>query len=127
MEERFPVQEGDALRPCRMEDIVVLMRSPAGRAFELGRALEEQGIPCSADTTGDFFATMEVAVIYNLLQIVDNPRQDVPLISVLRSPLAGFTPDPAGPGPRRHSPGGFLRCPLRRRGRGLRLPSWRSL
>lgn len=93
LEERFPVQEGDALRPCRMEDIVVLMRSPAGRAFELGRALEEQGIPCSADTTGDFFATMEVAVIYNLLQIVDNPRQDVPLISVLRSPLAGFTPD----------------------------------
>ena len=93
LDEGFPVQEGEGFRPCRMEDIVVLMRSPAGRAFELSRALEEQGIPCSADTTGDFFATMEVAVVYNLLQVIDNPRQDVPLISVLRSPLVGFTPD----------------------------------
>ena len=28
-----------------------------------------------------------------LLELVDNPRQDVPLISVLRSPMFGFTPD----------------------------------
>lgn len=31
--------------------------------------------------------------MYSLLQIIDNPRQDVPLIAVLRSPLYGFTPD----------------------------------
>ena len=36
---------------------------------------------------------MEVAVTFALLEILDNPRQDVPLISVLRSPLFGFTPN----------------------------------
>ncbi|MFU2434036.1 MAG: 3'-5' exonuclease, partial [Clostridiales bacterium] len=41
----------------------------------------------------DFFASMEIAVLFALLQVIDNPRQDVPLIAVLRSPLFGFTPD----------------------------------
>lgn len=36
---------------------------------------------------------MEISTVYSLLQIIDNPRQDVPLIAVLRSPLLGFTPD----------------------------------
>ena len=41
----------------------------------------------------DFFQTMEISVMLALLEIVDNPRQDVPLISVLRSPLFGLTAD----------------------------------
>lgn len=36
---------------------------------------------------------MEISVTVSLLEIIDNPRQDVPLISVLRSPIFGFTPD----------------------------------
>ena len=36
---------------------------------------------------------MEIAVTLSLLEIIDNPRQDVPLIAVLRSPVFGFTPD----------------------------------
>ncbi len=36
---------------------------------------------------------MEIAVTLSLLEIIDNPRQDVPLISVLRSPVFGFVPD----------------------------------
>ena len=32
-------------------------------------------------------------MLFALLQVIDNPRQDVPLIAVLRSPLFGFTPD----------------------------------
>ncbi|MEG1682831.1 MAG: helicase-exonuclease AddAB subunit AddA [Oscillospiraceae bacterium] len=93
LDEGYPVQDGEGFRPCRPEDIVILMRSPAARAAAVCAALANRGIPCRADTSGDFFATMEIAVVYNLLQIIDNPRQDVPLISVLRSPLFGFTPD----------------------------------
>ena len=57
------------------------------------RALEARGLHCAADAGEDFFAAMEIAVLFALLQVIDNPRQDVPLIAVLRSPLFGFTPD----------------------------------
>ena len=55
--------------------------------------LTERGIPCATQENEDFFSAMEVAVMCSLLEILDNPRQDVPLIAVLRSPLAGFSPD----------------------------------
>lgn len=93
LDEGYPVTEGDHLRPCKPEDIVVLMRSPAARLQHYSRAFAEYGIPCSAQDNEDFFSTMEVAVVYAFLQILDNPHQDVPLISVLRSPIFGFTPD----------------------------------
>ncbi len=93
LEEGYPVTDGADLRPCRPEDIVVLMRSPGPRLRHYVRALTERGIPCAVQEDEDFFSTMEVAVVFALLQILDNPRQDVPLIAVLRSPLVGFTPD----------------------------------
>lgn len=94
LDEGFPVTEADGtLRPCRPEDIVILMRSPGDRAAAYAAALAERGIPCSAREDGDFFETMEVSTMLSLLEIIDNPRQDVPLIAVLRSPVFGFTPD----------------------------------
>lgn len=89
----FPVQDGDHLRPCTPQDFAVLMRSPGPRLRHYARAFREQDIPCVTQEQEDFFSTMEIAVTYSLLQIIDNPRQDVPLISVLRSPLFGFSPD----------------------------------
>ena len=93
--EGFPVTDEDSgeLRPCRAEDIVILMRSPGPRLRHYARALMERGIPCATQENEDFFSSMEVAVMCSLLEILDNPRQDVPLIAVLRSPLAGFSPD----------------------------------
>lgn len=95
LKEGFPVTDEDTgvLRPCRPEDFVILMRSPGPRLHHYTRALTERGIPCAAQENEDFFSTMEVAVVCSLLELLDNPRQDVPLIAVLRSPLAGFTPD----------------------------------
>ena len=90
----YPVTGGDGqLRPCRPEDIVILMRSPGTRAAAYAAALSERDVPCSFEESGDFFESMEISVLMALLELVDNPRQDVPLISVLRSPLFGFTPD----------------------------------
>ncbi|MBQ9348804.1 MAG: PD-(D/E)XK nuclease family protein, partial [Oscillibacter sp.] len=74
-------------------DIVILMRAPGSRAAAFAQALAEQDIPCSFDEAGDFFGSMEVSTVLSLLETADNPRQDVPLISVLRSPLFGFSPD----------------------------------
>lgn len=90
----FPVTGEDGrLRPCRPEDIVILMRSPGSRAAVFAGALAERNIPCSFEESGDFFHTMEISVMVAFLSLVDNPRQDVPLISVLRSPLFGFSAD----------------------------------
>ena len=95
MSSKFPVQDDKTreLRPVREEDIVILMRSPSTRLLDYRRALESRGIRCAVDAGEDFFASMEIAVLFSFLQVIDNPRQDVPLIAVLRSPLFGFVPD----------------------------------
>mgnify|MGYP002515528020 CR=1 FL=1 len=90
----FPVSDGEGGgRPVRPADIVILLRSPNTVLHHYARALGERGIPWEAEGGGDFFAATEVNVALSLLQIVDNPRQDVPLISVLRSPVYGFSAD----------------------------------
>ena len=93
LDEGYLVQDGEAMRPVRAEDIVILMRSPRARQKAFTEAMARENIACTTAESENFFATMEIAVIFSLLQIIDNPRQDVPLISVLRSPLFGFTAD----------------------------------
>ena len=94
LDEGYPVTgEEGTLRPCRPEDIVILMRSPGSRSAVFAQALAEEDVPCSFEDSGDYFQSMEISVTVSLLEIIDNPRQDVPLISVLRSPIFGFTPD----------------------------------
>ena len=89
----FPVSQGEGTRPVRPEDVMILLRSPGAVLHHYIRALSEEGIPWSADTGEDFFAATEVNVALSLLQVVDNPRQDVALIAALRSPVYGFTGD----------------------------------
>ena len=94
LDEGYPVTAPDgALRPCKPEDIVILMRSPGSRTAAFAAALAERDVPCSFQEESGFFETMEVSTAVALLELIDNPRQDVPLISVLRSPIFGFTPD----------------------------------
>ena len=113
------VKDGDGTRPLRPSDVMILLRSPGVVLHHYLRALSEEGIPWSADGGGDLFDTTEVNVALALLQIVDNPRQDVPLIAALRSPVFGFDGDKlasSGRGPRGTS---IPRCP-RRPGGGTR-------
>ena len=85
--------EGESLRPARPSDFMVLLRSPGAVLSRYCRALSEQGIPWSADGGEDFMETTEVNTALAILQVVDNPRQDVALIAALRSPVYGFDPD----------------------------------
>ena len=94
LREGYPVTGADSvMRPCRPEDIVILMRAPGSRSAAYAAALAERGIPCAVEENEDFYATMEISTALSLLKIIDNPRQDVPLIAALRSPVFGFTPD----------------------------------
>ncbi len=87
------VEDGDGLRPLRPSDVMILLRSPGPVLRCYLQALGEAGIPWSVETSEDFFASTEVNAALAILQIVDNPRQDVPLIAALRSPVYGFSGD----------------------------------
>ena len=93
LERPLMVEEGDGLRPLRPSDVMILLRSPGPVLHHYLQALNEAGIPWTADGGEDFFETTEVNVALAILQIVDNPRQDVPLIAALRSPVYGFSGD----------------------------------
>lgn len=73
------------------KDIVILMRSVSGWAGIFEEIFNEQGIPFYFDGGVGYFETIEIQVILNLLRIIDNVRQDIPLLSVMRSPIGSFT------------------------------------
>ncbi len=79
--------------PIRPRDIAILLQSvkKSGPAFV--QALEAQGIPCSNALGDDFFETPEILLVLCLLNTIDNPRRDIYLAGLLRSPLYGFTMD----------------------------------
>jgi ATP-dependent helicase/nuclease subunit A len=79
-------------RDVRWSDMAILLRSPSGRAEAFAKEFSRAGIPLNAARDG-FFASLEVADLLNLLRLLDNPLQDIPLAAVLRSPLVGLTLD----------------------------------
>ena len=93
LDQPMMVTDGDGLRPVRPSDITVLLRSPGTVLYHYIRAFGEENIPWSAEGGEDLFSTTEVNVALAILQIVDNPHQDVALIAALRSPVYGFTED----------------------------------
>ncbi len=85
------VREGEGSRPLRYRDIAILVRYASGRAPFIARVLQMEGIPVYSDADAQFFDLPEVADMLNLLRFIDNPLQDVPLLSALRCPCFGFT------------------------------------
>jgi len=74
-------------------DIVILLRATRRWAPIFAETLMSRGIPVYADTGTGYFTSVEVGVFLNLLRLIDNRCQDIPLLSVMRSPLAGFSLD----------------------------------
>lgn len=87
------VTDNGIQRPVTYHDICILLRSANKYAHEYAQELTTLGIPAWADTAGGFFAAAEVGVAVSLLRVIDNPMQDIPLLSVLMSAIYGFTPD----------------------------------
>ena len=80
-------------RPLAWRDIVVLLRSVKGKANIVLDVLRQAGIPAYAELDSGYFREIEVQMMLSLLSAIDNPRQDIALAAVLRSPLAQFTTD----------------------------------
>ena len=90
----YKVKDGDAERPATYKDFAVLMRATgSGKGVKYAEVLRSEGIPCFTEVSGEFLTSTEISLALNILRVIDNPKQDVPLLSVLMSPVFGFTAD----------------------------------
>jgi ATP-dependent helicase/nuclease subunit A len=91
--EKFEVydRKSASYRPCRWSDIVILTRAFEKRANNYIQILRCANIPVVSDSSAGYFETTEVSDMLCLLQVLDNPRQDIALASVLRSPVFGLS------------------------------------
>lgn len=89
-DEHSKTDDSGGLRPVRYGDIVILLRSMSKWADIFVKVLGEMGISVRAASGTGYFSTTEVQTALNLLKILDNPRQDIPMAAVLRSPIVGL-------------------------------------
>ncbi|MFC4403208.1 helicase-exonuclease AddAB subunit AddA [Gracilibacillus xinjiangensis] len=79
-------------RKAEYRDIVILLRSMTW-APTIMEEFKKQGIPVYAELATGYLAAIEIQVMISLLKVIDNPRQDIPLASVLKSPIVGLNED----------------------------------
>ena len=78
-------------RKIRAKDICVLLRATSVLAPIYEKEISELNIPVFSDSSNTYLESMEVETIMSLLKVIDNPMQDIPLVTVLRSNIFGFT------------------------------------
>ncbi|MBN2851685.1 MAG: helicase-exonuclease AddAB subunit AddA [Clostridia bacterium] len=79
------------LRPIRYSDIVILLRTIKTVSAEFVSTFRKYDIPVFADQELSFFENDEVSRVINVLSILDNPYQDIPLLSIMMSHFYHFT------------------------------------
>ena len=72
------------------KEMVVLLRSTSNVAPVYEKEMINQGIPVYSDTASEYLESIEIDTIISLLKIIDNPLQDIPLVTVLRSKIGNF-------------------------------------
>ena len=82
---------GGCVRPMAYRDMAVLMRSVANTGPVFQDVMRQRGIPVFVDDNKGYYDTIEIGVMMNLLSVIDNRYRDVPLLSVLRSEIFGFS------------------------------------
>ena len=80
-------------RDIKYKDIVILLRATSKSAPIFEQELLNLDIPVFSDSSQEYLDSIEIQTIMSLLKIIDNPIQDIPLVTVLRSPIGKFTDD----------------------------------
>lgn len=94
IDEGYTIKDGDKERCVTYKDFAVLMRATGGgRGLEYADIFRSEGIPCFTEVPNKFIESKEVGLVLNILRIIDNPKQDIPLLSVMMSPVFGFSAD----------------------------------
>ena len=84
----------DKKQGCRKvtyKDIVILLRTTSNVANIYEKELNKLELPVFSDSTLSYFETEEIQTILSVLRIIDNPNSDIPLVTVMRSEIGGFT------------------------------------
>ena len=84
------VYDKGAMRPCEPKDFCILLRGKKN-ADAYVKALEERGVKAYSEEPEGYLESREISVLVNLLAVVDNPMQNIPLVSVLMSPMFMLT------------------------------------
>ena len=87
------VRAGDGMRPIRPDDIVILLRSPGSAGGYYEQALAKRGIRYTTGGGIDLLKTDEIVSLRACLQMIQNPRLDIPLLAALASPIFCFSAD----------------------------------
>ena len=74
-------------RNITYKDIVILLRATLNLAPIYEKSLNDLNIPVFSDTGASYLESVEIQTVMSLLKIIDNPMQDIPLVSVMRSPI----------------------------------------
>lgn len=81
----------ETFRDITFKDIAILLRSTKDKASIYEQEIINLGMPVFADSNQEYLNSIEIQTIMSLLKIIDNPLQDIPLVTVLRSNIGGFT------------------------------------
>ena len=84
--------EEKLFRAVEWRDMAILLRAPSGKAEIFAKQFAHAEIPLAVER-GGFFDSSEILDLLGVLQLLDNPLQDVPCIAVLRSPLVSMSLD----------------------------------
>lgn len=83
--------KNNGYRNVTYKDIVILLRATSNLASLYEKELNDLNIPVFSDTGGSYLESIEIETIMAILKVIDNPMQDIPLVTVLRSPIGGFS------------------------------------
>ena len=84
-------RKSKSFRDIKYKDIAILLRSTKNKANIFEQEIINNGMPVFSDSTQEYLESIEIQTIMSLLKIIDNPIQDIPLVTVLRSSIGGFT------------------------------------
>lgn len=91
IDEGFMVSDGERMRRLKYSDIAVLSPALKNKADMIASVFSAMDIPMRCTEVKNFFDNLEIRTAVALLKAVDNPLCDIPLASVMRSPIFSFT------------------------------------
>ena len=87
----YVLDKKEGYRKVTYKDIVVLLRSTTELSPIYEKEISDLGMPVYSETSTEYLNSVEIQIIMSCLKIIDNPMQDIPLVTVMRSMIGGFT------------------------------------